>query len=357
MRITDARVTRRRYVAYDLADNLSDEIGFDGRWQRYVYNAAGELTHLIEAGGGDAGPGKLTTFERDAMGRLLAKHAHAAQGMAASSSQYRYDLLGRLLAANNASAHLCFAYDPLGQLLQQTQIDTAGAASRPRPGRPLQEGLPAGPARTLAHRYDALGNRIQTTLPDGRSLHYLHYGSGHLHQIELQQPDGTRQTISDIERDALHREVQRTQGRLHSRYAWDPMGRLAHHKVTGKAETGGARIERRYQWDLAGQLTARADSLRGAQQFAYDPTGRIRSALGGPLGPELFAFDPAGNLLDGHGAGHKGATQDLLVPMRPGGRAAGADRRTRKHRLGGRLQGLGAGADQEPGHGYRWARR
>ena len=294
MRITDARVTRRRYVAYDLADNLSDEIGFDGRWQRYVYNAAGELTHLIEAGGGDAGPGKLTTFERDAMGRLLAKHAHAAQGMAASSSQYRYDLLGRLLAANNASAHLCFAYDPLGQLLQQTQIDTAGAASRPRPGRPLQEGLPAGPARTLAHRYDALGNRIQTTLPDGRSLHYLHYGSGHLHQIELQQPDGTRQTISDIERDALHREVQRTQGRLHSRYAWDPMGRLAHHKVTGKAETGGARIERRYQWDLAGQLTARADSLRGAQQFAYDPTGRIRSALGGPLGPELFAFDPAG---------------------------------------------------------------
>ena len=300
LQLTNENQAHTRF-AYDLADNLTDEVGFDGRWQRYVYNAAGELTHLIEAGGGDAGPGKLTTFERDAMGRLLAKHAHAAQDMAASSSQYRYDLLGRLLAANNASAQLRFVYDPLGQLLQQTQIDTTGVASRPRPGRPLQEGLPTGTARTLSHRYDALGNRIQTTLPDGRSLHYLHYGSGHLHQIELQQPDGTRQLISDIERDALHREVQRSQGRLHSRYDWDPMGRLLRHKVSrpsASAETAGTRIERRYQWDLAGQLSARADSLRGAQQFAYDPTGRIRSALGGPLGPELFAFDPAGNLLD-----------------------------------------------------------
>nr|WP_252980585.1 RHS repeat protein [Delftia acidovorans] len=32
-----------------------------GRWQRYIYNAAGELTHLIEAGGSDAGPGKVTS--------------------------------------------------------------------------------------------------------------------------------------------------------------------------------------------------------------------------------------------------------------------------------------------------------
>jgi YD repeat-containing protein len=58
---------------YNLLDQLTDEIGFDGRHQRYVYNAAGELTHLIETGGTDVGPGKVTHFERDALGRLLAK--------------------------------------------------------------------------------------------------------------------------------------------------------------------------------------------------------------------------------------------------------------------------------------------
>ncbi|WP_284407841.1 hypothetical protein, partial [Acidovorax sp. SUPP3434] len=39
---------------YNLRDQLTDEIGFDGRWQRYVYNAASELTHLIETGGSEA---------------------------------------------------------------------------------------------------------------------------------------------------------------------------------------------------------------------------------------------------------------------------------------------------------------
>jgi YD repeat-containing protein len=51
----------RPHFRYYLHDQLTDEVGFDGRWQRYIYNAAGELTHLIEAGGSDAGPGKVTS--------------------------------------------------------------------------------------------------------------------------------------------------------------------------------------------------------------------------------------------------------------------------------------------------------
>ena len=56
--------------AYDLLDSLTDEVGFDGRHERYVSNAVGELTHLIERGGSDFGPGKVTYFEHDAMGRI-----------------------------------------------------------------------------------------------------------------------------------------------------------------------------------------------------------------------------------------------------------------------------------------------
>ncbi|CAN7212380.1 DUF6531 domain-containing protein [Acidovorax sp. LjRoot129] len=304
---------------YDLRDQLTDEIGFDGRWQRYVYNPAGELTHVIEVGGCEAGPGKVTQLERDALGRLLTKRAHAERNDAGKISPqettYAYDALGRLTQADNGAAHLRFAYDPLGQLISETQtLIGQGGSSPNRAGRPPSNHL----VRTLDHGYDPLGNRTDTTLPDGRTLNWLFYGSGHLHQINIAQPgqDGAHQVVADIERDALHREVGRSQGHLASSYQYDPAGRLTRHRVaragSGPAvdvrgqTLGSALLERAYAYDAAGQLIARADSLRGRQDFRYDPTGRILAAIPGALpggraagsyNTELFAFDPAGNLL------------------------------------------------------------
>ncbi|MFD2885119.1 hypothetical protein ACFS4T_34155 [Pseudomonas lini] len=76
-------------------------------------------------------------------------------------------------------------------------------------------------AGNLHYHYDELGNLIQTQLPDGRWINRLYYGSGHLHQINL---DG--QVISDFERDRLHREVLRTQGQISTRSEYDRSGRL-----------------------------------------------------------------------------------------------------------------------------------
>ncbi|MDA8457043.1 DUF6531 domain-containing protein [Acidovorax sp. GBBC 3334] len=292
---------------YDLRDQLTDEIGFDGRWQRYVYNAAGELTHAVEAGGCEAGPGKVTRFERDALGRLLAKRSHGHEAL--EESTYRYDALGRLTQASNGAAHLAFAYDPVGQLLAETQtlIGQGTGTVRSRPGRPSPSN---DLVRTLAHGYDPLGNRIRTGLPDGRTLHWLFYGSGHLHQINIAPADGqgAHDVITDIERDALHRETERSQGAATSHYGWDPAGRLVRHRASLRAsgnvatQAEDAVLERAYAYDATGQLVARADTLRGRQDFRYDPTGRILAALpaqGSHLARELFAFDPAGNLLDG----------------------------------------------------------
>ncbi|WP_223275299.1 RHS domain-containing protein [Delftia tsuruhatensis] len=295
----------RTHFRYDLRDQLTDEVGFDGRWQRYIYNAAGELTHVIEAGGSDAGPGKVTCFERDALGRLLAKRALGHTGPVEETT-YRYDALGRLTQASNAASHLAFAYDPLGQLLSETQTLQALGNATGQARQKLQ--------RSLSHGYDELGNRSHTRMPDGRTLHWLFYGSGHLHQINIaatqgpDQPPAAHQVIADIERDALHREVRRSQGALSSRYDWDPAGRLLRHRAALQGSghvirpgNSNATLERGYAYDAAGQLIARADSLRGRQDFRYDPTGRILASLpaqGSPLARELFAFDPAGNLLD-----------------------------------------------------------
>jgi RHS repeat-associated protein len=240
---------------------------------------------------------------------------------------------GRLTSARNAATHLAFAYDPLGQLLGETQT-LLGLGST------IKGGKKADVKRSLAHQYDPLGNRTQTTLPDGRTLNWLFYGSGHLHQINLAdpqvagQPDLPHQVLADIERDALHREVSRSQGILNSRFDYDPAGRLTRYRAayvgSGNAVNArGAVVERAYAYDAAGQLVAPADSLRGRQDFRYDPTGRILaampSALAGASGAgsistynaELFAFDPAGNLLpeitSAHDGTSAGSTDDGVI--------------------------------------------
>jgi YD repeat-containing protein len=342
---------------YDIVDNLIEEIGFDGRVQRYGYNKAGELTHLIEAGGSEAGPGKLTWFERDALGRLTTKrhssesHSAPTHGPVGASNDaaayttlatpttFTYDPLGRMVACANAEATVGFAYNPLSWLTTETQTHVGSAPT----------------SFTLRHGYDPLGNRTHTELPgpDGqvqKRLHFLYYGSGHLHQINVAErnslaPEDSPQawqhhTLVDMERDALHREIERSQGAVTSHYGIDPMGRLTAHKISrnatvaqsraraqnNSADTLGRvslphlqgettlpnaeRIKRSYGYDDAGNLTTVADALRGKSTYQYDALSRIRAAeragtnaASSPTN-ERFDFDPAGNLLNANaGAG------------------------------------------------------
>ena len=154
---------------------------------------------------------------------------------------------------------------------------------------------------TVRYHYDFNGNRTATVLPDGRQINYLYYGSGHLHQISLDD-----EVITDIERDKLHREIFRTQGKLASRYELDPLGRLKRQIATlndltegGKGKTKVAAgysqtaVKRSYGYDRTGNLTHSTDQRTGTTHFEYDKLGRITKA-----GSELFAFDPAHNILD-----------------------------------------------------------
>ena len=154
---------------------------------------------------------------------------------------------------------------------------------------------------TVRYHYDFNGNRTATVLPDGRQINYLYYGSGHLHQISLDD-----EVVTDIERDKLHREIYRTQGKLASRYELDPLGRLKRQIATlndlaegGKGKTkvaagyGQTAVKRSYGYDRTGNLTHSTDQRTGTTKFEYDKLGRITQA-----GNERFAFDPAHNILD-----------------------------------------------------------
>jgi hypothetical protein len=106
------------------------------------------------------------------------------------------------------------------------------------PGGTIKGGKKADVKRSLAHQYDPLGHRPQTKLPDGRTLNWLFFGSGHLQQINPAEPDAglegagqpplQHQVLADIERDALHRELSRSQGQLSSRFDYDQAGGLDH---------------------------------------------------------------------------------------------------------------------------------
>ncbi|WP_139813954.1 RHS repeat-associated core domain-containing protein, partial [Pseudomonas putida] len=176
-------------------------------------------------------------------------------------------------------------------------------------GRLTKEITPDG---TLGYEYDPLSNLTTLTLPDGRKVNHLYYGSGHLHQLNR---DGL--VISDMERDDLHREVYRTQGKLTSCFGYDAMGRkawqfastLSADKLSQVHNTGVNTsllvehaynpIHRRYQYDPAGELVRTLDKLRGEIKYEYEANGQLRSRDTGSLvGSEEFRYDPAANRLD-----------------------------------------------------------
>ena len=166
------------------------------------------------------------------------------------------------------------------------------------------------PQRGLAYEYDPLSNLTTLTLPTGQHLNHLYYGSVHLHQLNL---DGM--LISDMERDDLHREVYRTQGKLTSCFGYDAMGRkswqfastIPAEKLSQIHNPGNNSplidhaynpIRRRYQYDPVGELTRTLDKLRGDIKYEYEANGQLHSRDTGRLvGSEEFRYDAAANCL------------------------------------------------------------
>ena len=275
-------------------------VSWDGKITAYGYDAAGQLVQQTEYGQSN-NEGRLKErpetwhihhFKRNILGQLIEKQSRKVSGRNGQSkdegisrTRFEYDpITGNLTKARNQHSSVELAYDELDRLIGETTVHN-------------------GQSATVGYRYDPLGNRIRTILPDGRHIDYLYYGSGHLHQISL---DG--EVVSDIERDKLHREIQRTQGSISSLYDYDPMGRLKSQRTVrsgtptprGKQNplAGGA-VNRRYAYDKAGNLIQSADQRSGVLNYVYDKIGRIQEARNSQTGrSETFAFDPAHNILD-----------------------------------------------------------
>lgn len=308
---------------WDALDRLVAQQDLDGSGQLYDYNVLGAVTRLTHLPAPEeqpplsenAPPTRNTpivhAFERDAMGRLLCKQTE--DGV----TDYSYDTADNFLAitfTNNLGEkqQLEYTYDPAGQLLSET--NSAGL---------------------LQYRHDDLGNLETLTLPDQRKLNYLYYGSGHLHQINL---DG--RVITDFERDTLHKEVLRTQGELITRTRYDNCGRVAgksiHYRDAGVEVL--PLLNKAYRYDASDNLIAEVlsqtqrqgmsgavkdedarleqiigrfhdlphsgKSYKGSNRYSYDLNDQLQTTHQTRPGlqatqVEDFKYDKAGNLFDG----------------------------------------------------------
>ncbi|WKB56196.1 RHS repeat-associated core domain-containing protein [Eleftheria terrae] len=291
---------------YDPVGQLLQETGFDGKTTQYRYTEdTGVLQAVID--------GEVTTeLKFDPMGRLLQRKA-TAPGQDEQVESFDYYPGGRIGEAKNEHARLQWFYDEAGNLVREHH-----GYHGPH--------FPEKRTAVWHHRYNELNQRIGTTRPDGHTLEWLTYGSGHIHGLVL---DG--QDVLGFERDEMHREVYRQQGNgLEQRQKYDPVGRLLEQQVNhsqqrtpvqmgdayknqyGATVGTPASILRRYRYDLAGQLDHIEDSRRGRLEYRYDPVGRLLKATTA-WAKETFAFDPAGNIVPVGEQGEKPVT----VAQRP----------------------------------------
>ncbi|MDH0746740.1 DUF6531 domain-containing protein [Pseudomonas sp. GD03842] len=272
--------------AWDAADQLIAQQDLDGSQRQYQYDALGDVECATQLAGLDA---IVHRFERDAVGRLIAKVTDDGR------TAYAHDLLDQLIDVTftdneGERRSVGFAYDALGRLVSETT-----------------------PSGTVLHRYDELGNLIQTQTPDGRWINRLLYGSGHLHQLNL---DG--QVVCDFERDRLHREVLRTQGKLLTCSAYDRSDRL--HSRTRQHESRPrplpADSTKTYEYDLTDNLLTRVEQQRHGEHrtlFGYDSSSRIMTAQDSVSRlVERFTYDPAANLVAGESSKTR-VTQNRLL--------------------------------------------
>ena len=275
---------------WDKLDRLVAQQDLDGSGRIYEYDTLDTVTRITHVPSSyeqpplseNAPPTRATSirhaFQRDAVGRLLSKHTEDG------TTDYRYDAADNLLSisfTNNQGEkqQLDYTYDANGQLISET--NSAGL---------------------LQYRYDELGNLQTLTLPDQRQLNYLHYGSGHLHQINL-----NGRVISDFERDAVHDEVLRTQGSLITRTRYDQSGRLgskAIHYRDAPPEVLPL-LEKSYRYENSDNLVAEIltqTQRRGVGDVATENTAHFEQIIGhfhrsphtgkSYSGSNLYGYDP-----------------------------------------------------------------
>ncbi|CDH05423.1 Similar to Rhs-family protein [Xenorhabdus bovienii str. oregonense] len=262
----------------DAEGRLIEEIRPDDTLIQYEYNAAGLLS--TEKRMGDRifqQPVHAVYLNYDPAGNLTQRETRT------DSYQYQWDNMGRLLEANrmpNAAGKqlglfpntVSFEYDALGRVIREQNGEDI-----------------------LKFSHDEMDNLTELILPQGDTLRWLYYGSGHLSAIRHNQ-----QMITEFERDNLHRETSRIQGKLFQFREYDPLGRrISQYSVRDKSTPiGQGKPWRAWHYDQQDDLCLMEDHYRGWVEYLYDSESRLKKVTSVDSFEEMLWYDRADNLLE-----------------------------------------------------------
>ncbi|ECG3594025.1 type IV secretion protein Rhs, partial [Salmonella enterica subsp. enterica serovar Typhimurium] len=286
--LDDDAVWKTQYNAHGQPVQETDP---EGRVTQYAYDEQGQMCSRTDAAGGTQGGVRRETQQRDALGRLLRTENEHGQ------RTFSYNRLDQITAVTLTPTEA-------GQQQHRMQADTV-RFEYDRSGWLTAEHAGNG---SICYQRDALGNQTDITLPDGQHLTHLYYGSGHLLQTAL---DGL--TVSEYERDSLHRQIMRTQGQLATYSGYDDDGLLSWQRslASGSAPVlpgqrparQGCVTSRDYYWNNHGEVGTIDDGLRGSVVYSYDRSGYLTGRSGQMYDHDRYYYDKAGNLLDNEGQG------------------------------------------------------
>ncbi len=274
--------------AWDTLDRLTEERGFDERTRHYRYNAADELIEIDEQ---SAGQRRSTRLERDAAGRLIARHLPATEHAPAQSERLAYNRAGQLTEAHNAHCAVRWQYDEAGRVRGEAQQHADGWVWQ------------------LAHQRNRLGLIDASHYGEAPPVGWLTYGPGHLHGLTIGE------AALDFERDGLHRERRRAGAHWQALRDYDGGGRLAAWQLDAPGAGTTPAWLRQYQYDATGRPIRIEDSHAGAIGYTFDPSGRLIGSRHGQR-EHHYRFDPAGNRLGSAHASAPGAGAGWAAEVR-----------------------------------------
>jgi RHS repeat-associated protein len=279
--------------AYDVAGNLVATINTLGQTTSVEYNLAGQKTRVIDPALGtweykyDAygnllqqrnPEGKTVEFEYDGLGRVVKR-----TGTGEGTSRWEYDTgqngLGQPARIQSSlGSSKSFVYDQLGRMAAVTV--TAGADHI-----------------TATQTYDALGRPSSRHFSTGLSVANAYDNAGFWTQVAITDRSHTETVWQGLEYDALGRVTKEKLGNgVVTTRSYDARtGQLT--RSQSLAPDLSVLQDFTFQYDVAGNITSRAEAASGHMEaFRYDTLNRL-TAASGPATSVNVSYDALGNIL------------------------------------------------------------
>ena len=265
---------------YDASGLLQDVIDWDGQVTRIGWAKSGQLAALAHPNG------VVSAVESDPLARIAVLSVQAPGGALLHHGRYVYDVLDRLVAANEDGSERRYTYDGVDRLTAARATDPALDESwtlDPMGNRVTDNGraFTADPDNRISGRgddaiaWDALGRAAELRLPNGRRGRLTHDGRGQLVRIDF--ADGG---IAEYGYDPFGRRTwKRVDGRT-TRYLWAGPTLASEMREPGP---GWTRRDHLFLPDLYYPLAMRIDGRtvrlhcdrRGAVAAATGPDGAV----------------------------------------------------------------------------------